>query len=292
MFNRIVSRFGWIIFLLLAGVYLLLNNLGIIGPLGDLIWGALFAAVGLGFLVWFFVDRERWWRVIPGFTLLAAGAVIALETQEITLGDWAGAVVLFGVALAFWALLLRGADFWWAMIPAGVLTVTSALVGVRGQLPGLVWTAVLLFGLGLVFVLVYLVRFGQRDTHWAIVPGGWLLLLGVVTVVKSYEPKLPSLVALWWPAVLILAALVALILTILAMRPAPAPTRPPAKDYEAPIPAPGASATLVPPAAPEPAVRPAPGQPSAEQEIDIYKLIKQQPNEPAPPSGEQAGPKS
>ena len=99
MFKRFVSRFGWIIFLLLAGVYLLLNNLGVIGPWGDLIWGALiFAAVGLGFLIWSIVDRARWWRLIPGCILLAAGqAVIVMESQKITLGNWAGAIVLFGV---------------------------------------------------------------------------------------------------------------------------------------------------------------------------------------------------
>ena len=183
MFQRFVSRFGWIIFLLLAGVYLLLNNLGVIGPWGDLIWGALFAAVGLGFLIWSIVDRARWWRVIPGFILLAAGAVIVMESQKITLGNWAGAIVLFGVALAFWALLLRRGDFWWALLPAGVLTVTSLLVGFRAQLSAQVWTAALLIGLGLVFLLLYFLRLGQSDTRWAIIPAGWLLLLGLVMLV-------------------------------------------------------------------------------------------------------------
>ena len=205
MFQRFVSRFGWIIFLLLAGVYLLLNNLGVIGPWGDLIWGALFAAVGLGFLIWSIVDRARWWRVIPGFTLLAAGAVIVMESQKITLGNWAGAIVLFGVALAFWALLLRRGDFWWALLPAGVLTVTSLLVGLRAQLSAQVWTAALLIGLGLVFLLLYFLRLGQSDTRWAIIPAGWLLLLGLVMLVGAFN--LPSLIDTWWPVLLILLAL-------------------------------------------------------------------------------------
>ena len=203
MFKRFVSRFGWIIFLLLAGVYLLLNNLGVIGPWGDLIWGAFFAAVGLGFLIWSIVDRARWWRVIPGFILLAAGAVIVMESQKITLGNWAGAIVLFGVALAFWALLLRRGDFWWALLPAGVLTVTSLLVGLRAQLSAQVWTAALLIGLGLVFLLLYFLRLGQSDTRWAIIPAGWLLLLGLVMLVGAFN--LPSLIDTWWPVLLILA---------------------------------------------------------------------------------------
>ena len=277
MFKRFVSRFGWIIFLLLAGVYLLLNNLEVIGPWGDLIWGALFAAVGLGFLIWSIVDRTRWWRVIPGFTLLAAGAVIALESQQITLGNWAGAIVLFGVALAFWALLLRRGDFWWALLPAGVLTVTSLLVGLRAQLSAQVWTAALLIGLGLVFLLLYFLRLGQTDTRWAIIPAGWLLLLGLITLVGAFN--LPAFLDTWWPVSLILLALAFLLLTILR-RPRSAPAAPqsrPAKGYEASPSAPGASVMELPPTGVKTAPPP---KPSAEPEIDIYKLIEQQPKDP------------
>lgn len=281
MFNRFIARFGWIILLLLAGVYLLLNNLGVIGPWGDLIWGALFAAIGLGFLIWFLVDRARWWRVIPGFTLLAAGAVIALESQKITLGNWAGAIVLFGVALGFWALLLRRGDFWWALLPAGVLTVTSILVGVRAQLSAQIWTAALLIGLGLVFLLLYFVRLGQADTHWAIVPAGWLMLLGVITLINA--SNLSPVVNKWWPVLLILAALALLLLAIIR-RPAAAPAGPktgPAGDYDTPVPARGASVTPLPPASPAPKPKPTPAPaPSADAEVDIYKLIAQQPKDP------------
>jgi len=278
MFNRFLSRFGWIIFLLLAGVYLLLNNLGVIGPWGDLIWGALFAAVGLGFLIWSIVDRARWWRVIPGFILLAAGAVIIMESQKITLGNWAGAIVLFGVALAFWALLLRRGDFWWALLPAGVLTVTSLLVGLRADLSAQVWTAALLIGLGLVFLLLYFLRLGQPDTRWAIIPAGWLLLLGLVMLVGAFS--LPTLIDTWWPVLLILLALALLVLAIIRRPKAPlaAPSKTaPARSYDTPPPARGASVTSVPASAPTPA--PA-AKPAAEPEIDIYKLIEQQPKDP------------
>lgn len=275
MFNRFISRFGWIIFLLLAGVYLLLNSLGVIGPWGDLIWGALFAAVGLGFLIWFFLDRTRWWRVIPGFTLLAAGAVIALESQAITLGNWAGAIVLFGVALAFWALLLRRGDFWWALLPAGVLTVTSILVGMQAQLSGQLWTAALLIGIGLVFLLLYFTRLGQADTRWAIIPAGWLLLLGLITLVNAFN--LPPAIDKWWPVLLILVALALLVLAIIR-RPTATPTAQkagPVKDNGAPTPDRGASVMQVPPAASKPTPAPA-----SDSEVDIYKLIEQQPKEP------------
>lgn len=291
MLRRFFARFGAVIFLLLAGVYLLLNNLGVIGPWGDLIWGALFAAVGLSFLIWFFTDRERWWRVIPGFTLLAAGVVIMLESQKIALDNWAGAIVLFGVALAFWALLLRGSEFWWAVLPAGVLTVTSVLVGLGAQLSGPMWTAILLLGLGLVFVLLYLVRFGQQDTHWAIVPAGWLIVLGLVTFMGALE--LPDQFAKWWPILLILLALAYLALVLVLRRSSLAATSSKApEEFEAPVAAKGTSVTQTLPPAAQPAPQPVPAAPSAEPEIDIYKLIEQQPKEPPTPSGEDVRPQA
>ncbi len=217
--------------------------------------------------------------MIPGFTLLAAGAVIALESQEITLGNWAGAIVLFGVALGFWALLLRRGDFWWALLPAGVLTVTSLLVGVRAQLSGQIWTAALLIGLGLVFLLLYFVRLGQTDTRWAIIPAGWLLLLGLITLVGALN--LSPVIDKWWPVLLIVAALALLVLAIVR-RPTATPAAQKAgsaRDYGTPAPARGASVTQVPPAVPEPMPKPTPA-PSTDSEVDIYKLIEQQPKEP------------
>ena len=193
--------------------------------------------------------------MIPGFILLAAGAVIVMESQKITLGNWAGAIVLFGIALAFWALLLRRGDFWWALLPAGVLTVTSLLVGLRAQLSAQVWTAALLIGLGLVFLLLYFLRLGQSDTRWAIIPAGWLLLLGLVMLVGTLD--LPAWADTWWPALLILATLALLILAIIRRPATPAaPKTVPTNGYTTPAPAHGASVTQTPAAAPAPAPSP------------------------------------
>lgn len=286
MFRRFFEKFGVVIFLLLAGVYLLLNNLGVIGPWGNFIWGALFAVVGLGFLVWFITDRERWWRVIPGFTLLAAGAVIMLEAQNIALGNWSGGIMLFGMAVGFWALLLRGSEFWWATLPAGVLTVTSVLVGLGARLSGQMWTALMLIGLGLVFVLLYLVRFGQKDTHWAIVPASWLIVLGLVTFIGALE--LPAVLAKWWPILLIVLALAYLVLLLVLRRSSKTASgsKTPAADYSAPVMARGASATQTLPPAAEPTPKPAATTPAAGPDIDIYKLIENQPKEPPAPGSD------
>ncbi len=271
--RRINPILAWAVFLVAAGVFLLLKNLGVFQQWGDAAWGGLFAAVGLAFVIWFVVDRERYWRAIAGFTLLGIGAVILFGWRNVNLGDWRGALVLFGVALGFWAVLLSHADNWWAVIPAGVLTVVGMLVGLGADFQQAAWLAALFVGLGLVFLLLYLARFGQHDTRWAGIPAAALLLVGLVTGVGAVGG--PSNLQKFWPAALILIGLALLVIFLLSWRSrealptgpvqapdrgAPAPEMPPAKQPAAP-----------PTGAPAPA--------------DIYDVLAQQPSEPAADGG-------
>jgi hypothetical protein len=265
--KRISPFLAWGLFLLAAGIFLLLKNLGAFQQWGEVIWGGLFAAVGLAFVIWFAVDRERYWRAIAGFTLLGIGAVILLSSRNGSLGDWLSAIMLLAVALGFWAVLLAKADNWWAVIPAGVLTVVGLLVGLQANLTQAMWLAALFVGLGLVFLLLYLVRFGQHDTRWAGVPAASLLLVGLVTWVGALGG--PTIVRTFWPVLLIVAGLILLILFLLARRPAaalPAPAKP------EPSPAPPVGEA-------PPAKEPPPEQPVAPPAGDIYEILAQQPPE-------------
>ncbi len=281
--KRFGEFLGWAISLLLAGVFLILKNLQVFGEWGDLIWGGLFAAAGLGFLIWFFFGVQRWWRAIPAFTLLSIGATIILRWRGIQLGDWVTSLVLFGMALGFWAVLLVRGEHWWATIPAGVLTVLGVLLGLWTRLSDAGRLGVLYAGVGLVFALLYAVRFGQRDTRWAAVPAGALLLLGLVTLMDALT--LPAMVAQWWPVLLLVTGL-GLLLGGLGLRGgASAPVGPvaPEPSFEALPPAPGSSVTETLPeaAAPaKPAAQTAPEPaPATETPIDIYGLLEQQPKE-------------
>ncbi|MGQ9766141.1 MAG: hypothetical protein ACUVR4_04330 [Anaerolineae bacterium] len=287
--KRYTEALIWAGVLLLVGVFLLLRNLGVFGPWGDLAWGALFLAVGLGFLVWFAFDLQRWWRVLSAFSLLGSGAWIVVQWRGIALGEWEGALVLFGMALGFWAVLLVRGEYWWAVIPAGVLTVLGILFGFWSRLTGPGRLTVLVTGIGLVFALLYVIRFGQKDTRWAAVPAGGLILLGLVTLMQSLN--LPQVLAVWWPLLLSVAGL-GIGAVALGLHGAARPVSPAAPGFDEPVPAPGASVVRELPEAsqlPQPSVpaRPveAPGEP-VKGEVDIYELIKQQPkaDEPAPPA--------
>lgn len=263
----------WAVFLLSAGVFLVLKNLGVFRDLGDAIWGGLFALMGLGFLAWFLMDRQRHWRVIAGFPLLASGAVILLAWRGIGLGDWQAAVVLFGVALGFWTVLLTHDDNWWALIPAGVLTLLAALSGFHGRLDNAAWLALFLLGLGLIFGLFYLLRLGQSDAGWAGIPAAAFFLIGLVSLMAAL--KLNGLAAQWWPALLVVGGAALLVLAV--GRPGP-----PSLADSAP-----SVATPSVLAADQPAVAEAAAPSAPEKPVDIYALLAEQPQDDASAGSQQ-----
>jgi hypothetical protein len=265
----------WALFLLAAGAFLLLKNNGVLRDLGDAIWGGVFALMGLGFLAWFLVDRRRHWRAIAGFPLLASGALFLLDWSGIGLGDWQAALILLGLALGFWTALLTHDDNWWALIPAGALTLMAVLTGFQARLNEGAWLGVFFLGLGLVFGLLYLLRLGQQDTGWAGIPAAAFFLIGLVTLVSAL--KLTGVVAQWWPALLLAGGVVMLFLAVNQLgstAPAETISRPPS-------PTPGGAGPDLPAATP-PAPPPAPA-PAQEPPIDIYAMLAKQPKEDVAP---------
>jgi hypothetical protein len=267
----------WAIFLIAVGVLLLLTNLDVFGTWGQAGWGGLLAVAGLIFVVSGFGASDRWWRLIPGFTLLGAGAAILLEWGGIALGNWEEALLVFGPALGFWvAWITNRAERWWSFMPAGIITVLALLAGMQQYLvaPGR-WQAAFLLGTGVVFGLVALLRLGQADTKWAVVPAAGLGLLGLSNLVGSFN--VPQFVKNWWPIALAIGGGGLLVYQLNKGKqatPAPAQAAPPKPASEAVAPAPGASVTELPPATAAPAA-------ASEKDVDIYSLLEQQPKEDA-----------
>jgi len=269
-------RLAWAVFFLFAGAFLLLNNLKVFREFGDGIWGGLFAVVGFGFLIWFLIDRQRTWRAIAGFPLLTIGVLLLLTWRGVNLGVWQAALVMFGVALGFWTVLLSHNENWWALIPAGVLTLMGVLIGFQARLSEAAWLAVFFLGLAVVFGLLYLLRLGQQDTGWAGVPAAAFLLIGVVTLAGA--SNLAGPVAQWWPILLLVAGAIMLILALHS----PKSSAPSAAATGQPAPAlPGTSAT---PSSDRPASSPGSPQPTDEPPVDIYALLAQQPKDDKPKS--------
>jgi hypothetical protein len=73
-----------------------------------------FAAVFVG-------DRQKWWALIPAYVLLVVAGLIALTMLPIS-SLMLAAFALLAAALPFWLAFIVNRRNWWALIPAGVLT--------------------------------------------------------------------------------------------------------------------------------------------------------------------------
>jgi hypothetical protein len=188
---------GIAIVLILAGIVFLLGNFGVLGPLGALVWGVLFAAAGLVFLWVFASNPERWWAIIPGFTLLGLAAQVAFSE---VLGPLGGTLFLGAIGLSFWVIYLFRRELWWAVIPGGVLITLAIVAGIGEVVPGEATGGIFFLGMAATFLLVYLLPNPEKRMTWALIPAGVLGLMGVLLLAFTQ-----SMVRIIGPLALIVA---------------------------------------------------------------------------------------
>ncbi len=184
-------RILWGVLLILGGGLLLLTNLDILNlNIAPLFWSIALGGAGAVFTWTFITNRESWWAIIPGLTLLSVAASILLSLI-VPKGSEAlsGPIVTGGIGLSFFLIYLTQRQQWWAMIPAGVMlsvAVTAFLSALmkNGELPA----AALFLGLSATFGTLYFSPLdGAGRQKWAIYPalatlGLALILLTVFTI--------------------------------------------------------------------------------------------------------------
>ncbi len=199
----------WALALALGGVALLLFNLGIFAawePTAQYLLAGLLTGAGLGFFGGYLARRERWWRLIPGWTFLALAGMVYLTTVPGVDPRLTGALLFVGQALAFFHIyLLDREERWWAVIPGGFMLVLGGVIGLssRTERPETLGT-VLFVGLGLVFFLLYML--GQaRRLWWALIPGSVLVVFGIF--LSGLGRTGQNLWWRWWPLLLVVVGL-------------------------------------------------------------------------------------
>lgn len=203
--------------LIVAGLFFLLLNLGLLGPMQSLVWAIFFAAGGIVCLAGFIIERRRWWMLIPGCTLLGLGALVGAGELAPRFADaWGGTLFLGAISLGFWLIALTAHERWWAIIPGGLLTTLAVVAGAAPQVEGNGAGAVLFLGMALTFGLVGILPGGQQR-RWAFIPAAILGLMGLVLFAS-----LENLLALIWPAALILGGAL-IVFRALRQRDHPAP---------------------------------------------------------------------
>ena len=199
MFKWLESRVLWGALLILAGLAFLLQN--IIGfPIGGIFWGVIFGIAGLVFLSVYINNRQHWWALIPGFTLLGIGFTIAVSSLFPLLGGVVGGpVILGGIALSFFTVFLANRENWWALIPAGVMFTLAIVAGLDQFISDGGVGGIFFLGLGLTFALIAMLPTSQGRMRWAWIPAGVLIFMGMVVFAAA-----ENIFGFLWPIALIL----------------------------------------------------------------------------------------
>lgn len=185
------------IMVVLAAVTVLADRLK-----GELMGTFVLLMIALIFLVVYLLNRTRRWALIP-FGILAVLSLIPALTTWFT-GELIGAAIMFLFAVPFIVVYFTGQRRWWALIPAGIfitigvvvlITLDSTVEALGGEpMAGQIAGAVFLFGLGLTFLTLWLLR-ANAPTAWAIYPAIALCIVALIPLLagQAGEIVLPLL---------------------------------------------------------------------------------------------------
>ena len=209
MNRRKITTALWGLLIIILGVGALAYNFGALDDykiITAYIVAALLAVMGAAFLLAIAFQREQWFYVIPGFSLLSLGGVVYLTTQESIKPEWLGALFLGGIALGFLIIfLLDRQERWWALLQAETILII-ALVGLGLGIPENATRlvgAILFGGFSISFFFVWLFSGHRGRFAWALILAGVLAVFAAAILTSGQN----QLALLLWPVLLLLIGL-------------------------------------------------------------------------------------
>lgn len=186
-FQSGVKHWGWLFPAGIGAALALVIVLSESGVESAIVAAPIFIAIGLPFMVAYFLDRTRhWWALIPAGVM--AFLTLLMVGVDVLPDEWVGVGFLFFLAAAFLVIYLGNRTRTWAAFVAYILLVVGftplMALGSRPELAGVM----ILFAMGLPFLGAYLT---SAERWWAIIPAGILLTLGLVTAIMLL-PGLPD----------------------------------------------------------------------------------------------------
>lgn len=183
-------------------------------PGDEWIGALLFFMVAISFLLVYLNNREHWWALLVAYITAVIG-IAPLMSIGGRNAEYFGSVFLFAVALPFFVLYFRSAENWWAIIPAGAVTVvgviaTLAIAGlINDATSGARVGALLMAGLATTFSVLWL----RHGMSWAKIV---TILLAVMAVASAF---FISYYETFWPVAFILGGLYLLYTALRKPRP-------------------------------------------------------------------------
>lgn len=177
------SQLYWGLVLLLLGGLFLAVNLHMIPEPGGNLWALIFAGISALCLVGYFVGGVRNWGWLFPATVTGAIAATIWMAEAGVDGTLIGSMFMTAVSLPFWvAFVTAPRTNWWGLIPGWVLLAIAGIIFAADRLPGEVMAALIMFAIGLPFLVVY---FARRTQWWALIPGGITCGIGVMLLFAS-----------------------------------------------------------------------------------------------------------
>jgi hypothetical protein len=185
------------VMLFLALTTLLVDSVG-----GEWVGSLLLFMLAVSFLVVYLTNRTRTWALLVAYILGVLSIAPAMSSGG-GKGAYFGAIFLFAIAVPFFVLYFRSATNWWAIIPAGVMTVLAviaalAITGViRNQEQGGYANAILMGGIAVPFAVLWL----RHAKAWAKVVTIVLVIVALASIlfVSYYN--------IFWPVAIILGGI-------------------------------------------------------------------------------------
>jgi hypothetical protein len=129
-------------------------------------------------------------RIFWGLLLILGGVLFLLQNLNVFEGGalfWM--IVLAFLGVLFIAVFVSNRLNWWALIPGIILLAVAILIGLTTYVEGFnenLGGAIVLGGIGLSFLLVYLVNHAH---WWAIIPAGVLFTIAAVAGLSENIPE-------------------------------------------------------------------------------------------------------
>jgi hypothetical protein len=183
------------VMLFLAMTTLLVDNVG-----GEWVGSLFLFLIGLSFLVVYLNNRTRTWALLVAYILGVLSIAPAMASGGGDTAAYFGSVFLFAVALPFFIVYFRDEKNWWAIIPAGVLTVLGVIAGaaiagwIEDGTEGGFANAFLMGGLAATFAIVWL----RNAKPWAKIV---TIILAALAVASLFFTTYSDI---FWPVAIIL----------------------------------------------------------------------------------------